>query len=218
VSARLRELSRHECTTLPMTVLAVYAALLHRWGGARDIVVPVMTAGRLVPEVDRVIGLFACPLFLRLELLDGDRFVDLLRKVTAECSESYDNHDAGRIAGQVPAADFAGNPAFNWIPQEFGIINAINVENADHLECCGVQLKPMNVSAASERIDWDLKFDRDPHFLVSDSKEGIVGRIVYSSSPVTLDVVKRFERNLRFFASRLSEQPLTRMADISCIR
>lgn len=115
LSIELRKLSQRERTSPAICALSVYAALVSRWCDKPDFVVPFLIAGRLHPGVESIIGLFAAPLFLRVELSQNDSFLDLLRRITREYGEAHEHCDFGRIAMQLPQAEFAGNSVFNWV-------------------------------------------------------------------------------------------------------
>ena len=79
----LDALSRDAGTTLFMTLLAGFKALLHRWSGATDLVVGTPVEGRLRPEVEAMIGLFINTVVLRTDLSDDPAFSELLTRVRA---------------------------------------------------------------------------------------------------------------------------------------
>ena len=71
VTAQIKVLSRNEGTTLYMTLLAAFSAVLARHSGQDDIVVGSPIANRTRPEVEPLIGFFANTLALRTDL-SGD--------------------------------------------------------------------------------------------------------------------------------------------------
>jgi natural product biosynthesis luciferase-like monooxygenase protein/amino acid adenylation domain-containing protein len=90
LSRRLRELSRSRRTTLFMTLLAGYAAMLHRITGQEDIVVGTPVSDR--PErADGLVGLFVNTLALRFDLSGDPSFHTLLRRVRSVALDAYDH-------------------------------------------------------------------------------------------------------------------------------
>jgi len=80
----LREVGDSAGATLFMTLLAAWAILLSRLSGARDLVIGVPLAGRVRPELEGLIGLFANTVALRLDLSDDPSPFALLRRVRSE--------------------------------------------------------------------------------------------------------------------------------------
>ncbi|MCL7427064.1 non-ribosomal peptide synthetase/MFS transporter [Streptomyces sp. YS415] len=64
-----------------MTLLAAYQALLGRWSGQDDFAVGSTVAGRTLPELEPLVGLFANVLALRADLSGDPDFVTLLGRV-----------------------------------------------------------------------------------------------------------------------------------------
>ncbi|TBF86318.1 condensation domain-containing protein, partial [Rhizobium leguminosarum] len=69
-------LSARHGTTLFMTLLAGFGALLSRLSGQEDVVIGTPVANRTRSEVEGLIGFFANTLALRLELSDGPTVQD----------------------------------------------------------------------------------------------------------------------------------------------
>ncbi|WP_448316599.1 MupA/Atu3671 family FMN-dependent luciferase-like monooxygenase [Streptomyces sp. CO7] len=90
LSRRLRELSRANRSTLFMTLLAGYAAMLHRVTGQEDIVVGTPVSDR--PErAEGLVGFFVNTLALRFDLSGDPSFRTLLRRVRSVALDAYDH-------------------------------------------------------------------------------------------------------------------------------
>jgi amino acid adenylation domain-containing protein len=81
LSAALKELSRRHGTTLYMTLLAGWAAVLARLSGQDDVVVGTPTANRGREEIEGLIGFFVNMLPVRVELSDAPTVAALLARV-----------------------------------------------------------------------------------------------------------------------------------------
>ena len=68
LTAGLKELSRRHGTTLYMTLLAGWAALLARLSGQEDVVIGTPVANRGRAEIEGLIGFFVNTLALRVDL------------------------------------------------------------------------------------------------------------------------------------------------------
>src|SRR5204863_7110541 len=85
----LRELSRREGMTLYMTMLAAYVLLLNQYTDDNDIVVGSVHANRERVEAEKVIGILANTLVLRVDLSEATDFRDVMRRVRQVCLDAY---------------------------------------------------------------------------------------------------------------------------------
>ncbi|HLL47781.1 MAG TPA: condensation domain-containing protein, partial [Longimicrobiaceae bacterium] len=93
LSHGLRERSRREGTTLFMTVLAGWQALLGRYAGQEDVVVGSPIAGRNRRETEGLIGFFVNMLALRADLSADPSWAELLRRVRKATLGAYDHQE-----------------------------------------------------------------------------------------------------------------------------
>ncbi|HEX8151320.1 MAG TPA: amino acid adenylation domain-containing protein, partial [Pyrinomonadaceae bacterium] len=89
----LGELSRRQGTTMFMTLLAAFQALLARYSGQQDVSVGTPVAGRGRAETEDLIGFFVNTLVLRTDLSGDPTFEDLLRRVREVCLGAYAHGD-----------------------------------------------------------------------------------------------------------------------------
>ena len=177
LSARLREFSCQERTTLAMTVLCVYTALIFRWCNKSDIVVSFQTTGRDLPEVQNTIGYFGTALFLRMVLHEEDSFLELLRRVIDEYGAAREHDDYGKTAAQIPQPEFVRNAAFNWFPREFHLHPWAFTAFAENTEG-DIRVRPFTSDVSplddvGDAVEWDL----EPALLLADSNDGVAGII-----------------------------------------
>jgi amino acid adenylation domain-containing protein len=93
VAQQLKELHREQGTTLFVTLLAAWKALLHRYTGQEDLMVGTVVANRRWLEIERLIGFFGNTLLLRT-LLGGDpSFRELVARVHEVAQGAYEHQD-----------------------------------------------------------------------------------------------------------------------------
>ena len=85
----LRSLSRREGTTLFMTMLGGFVALLYQYTGQEDLVVGSVIANRDRAEVEGLIGFLGNTLVLRVDLSGNPSFRELLSRVREVCLGAY---------------------------------------------------------------------------------------------------------------------------------
>jgi len=89
----LKLLSRQEGVTLFMTALTAFATLLYRCSGQSDFVIGSPIANRKRIEFEPLIGFFAFPLALRMDLSGNPTFRDALTMVRQTALRAYENQD-----------------------------------------------------------------------------------------------------------------------------
>src|SRR5262249_9049219 len=89
----VKALSRREGTTLFMTLLAAFQALLARHSNQDDLLVGTAIAGRTRKEIEGLIGCFPNTLVLRGELAGNPSFLQLLGRVRETALGAYANQD-----------------------------------------------------------------------------------------------------------------------------
>ncbi|HEV3051201.1 MAG TPA: amino acid adenylation domain-containing protein, partial [Longimicrobium sp.] len=115
LTAALRALSQRHGTTLFMTLLAGWAAVLARLSGQGDVVIGTPSANRGHAEVEQLIGFFVNTLPLRVDLSDGPRVGELLQRVKTLALEAQRNQDIPfeQVVERVhPTRSLAHSPLF----------------------------------------------------------------------------------------------------------
>jgi amino acid adenylation domain-containing protein len=102
LAAALDEFVRAEHATPFAAFLAAYAATLGRVFGGTDLAVASTVAGRPLPEVREVVGMFVDRVVLRLDLSGGPTFRELVRSARQVVADAHDH--TGVTFDQVAAA------------------------------------------------------------------------------------------------------------------
>jgi acyl carrier protein len=111
----LRRLARRRGATPFITLLAAFAALCHRLGGRRDLVLGTPISGRGRPEIEGLIGLFINNLVLRFEVEGRPSFGHWLASVRDVALEAYAHQEVPfeRLVDALGAArDLSRTPLF----------------------------------------------------------------------------------------------------------
>ncbi|MER9071181.1 condensation domain-containing protein, partial [Mesorhizobium sp. M0902] len=89
----LKRLSRQHGTTLFMTVLAAWAAVLSRLSGQDDVVIGVPSANRGRREIEELIGFFVNTLALRVDLSGAPSVAQLLERTRRTALAAQEHQD-----------------------------------------------------------------------------------------------------------------------------
>ncbi|MGV7211556.1 non-ribosomal peptide synthase/polyketide synthase [Oxalobacteraceae bacterium A2-2] len=115
LSASLRTLSQRHGTTLFMTLLASWAALLSRLSGQQEVVIGTPHANRARSELENMIGFFVNTLALRIDLGGSPSVATLLERVRQHTLAAQQNVDIPfeQVVEQVrPVRSLAHSPLF----------------------------------------------------------------------------------------------------------
>jgi hypothetical protein len=93
LTAGFKHLSAEHQTTLYMSALAVFAALLGRYTGQTDIVIGTPIANRQDSQLEHLIGFFVNKLVMRVTLTPDMTVQDLLAQVRQSALEAYRYQD-----------------------------------------------------------------------------------------------------------------------------
>ncbi len=115
LSAALRAMAHRHGTTLYMTVLAAWAAVLSRWSGQTQVVIGSTVAGRDRAELEPLIGFFVNAQALRFDLEGSPDVRALLaqaRRVALAAQEHRDVPFEQVVEALNPARSMAYNPVY----------------------------------------------------------------------------------------------------------
>jgi amino acid adenylation domain-containing protein len=93
LTGSLKRLSQQSGSTLFMTLLAAFSALLHRYTQAEDIVIGSPIANRTRTELEDLIGFFVNTLPLRIDLSRDPSFRELLARVRRTSLDAFSHQD-----------------------------------------------------------------------------------------------------------------------------
>ncbi|WP_157877824.1 non-ribosomal peptide synthetase, partial [Streptomyces kanamyceticus] len=119
LSEGVRKLGKRRRSTLFMTLLAAYAAALHRVTGQDDLVIGTPMSDR-TPAYEDVVGFFVNTLALRLDLSGDPDFGTLLDRVRAVALDAYDHADVpfeAVVKELAPARAIDRTPVFQTLAE-----------------------------------------------------------------------------------------------------
>src|SRR6202023_3150063 len=202
-TAGLRALSRRHNTTLYMTLLAGWAALLCRLSGQPDVVIGTPSANRGHREIEGLFGFFVTTLSLRMDLSDAPVVSDLLERVKAQTLAAQQHQDIPFeqvVELMQPVRSTAHSPLFQ-------VLFAWQNTPPGTLELPGLAVQP--VAAVPHQI---AKFDLT--LSLQESGETITGGIEYATAlfdPATIDRCVVYFRNLLRAMVADASQPVDRL-------
>jgi non-ribosomal peptide synthetase component F/aryl carrier-like protein len=152
LSANLKALSQRHGTTLFMTLLAAWSALLARLSGQSDVVIGALAANRHRAEIEPLIGFFVNTQALRIDLSGLPSVAELLAQVRATALAAQEHQDVPFeqvVEALSPTRSMAHSPIFQAM---FSWQNAPE----GRLELPGLQMEPVGVGAPTIKFDLEL--------------------------------------------------------------
>ncbi|UXA57321.1 non-ribosomal peptide synthase/polyketide synthase [Xanthomonas prunicola] len=179
LTAALTDLGQRHGSTLFMTLLAAWGALLGRLSGQDQVVIGTPIANRTRNELEPLIGLFVNTQALRIDLRGTPSFADLLGQVRATALAAQAHQDLPFeqvIEALNPARDLAHHPVFQAM---FAWQNAPTPTPA----LPGLTVQPIVVAESS--IKFDLQLTLQVH------EDRIVGGLSYATALFDRSTVER---------------------------
>ncbi|MGW7610007.1 MupA/Atu3671 family FMN-dependent luciferase-like monooxygenase [Streptomyces sp. NPDC054766] len=194
LSASIRELSRSRRVTLFMTLLAGYAAALHRVTGQDDIVVGTPVSNRPAGAED-LVGFFVNTVALRLDLSGAPSFAELLRRVRGTALDAYDHASVPFetvVRALNPQRRTDRTPVYQVLAE---------FERADpfRFDLPDVRAVPLDAGPDKALTDLSVYF--------TDLPEGIRCHLEYSTDLFDEDTVEAFFTSLREILSAAVREP-----------
>jgi amino acid adenylation domain-containing protein/non-ribosomal peptide synthase protein (TIGR01720 family) len=199
LSRELRSLSQAAGTTLFITLLAAFQALLHAWTGQEDIVVGTDVANRNRTELEGQIGFFVNHLALRTVFSGNPTFRELLQRVRETCLGAYAHQDLPfvRLVKELsPKRSLSHMPLFQVL---FVVQNA----PAASLEVGGLQFQPVAFDFETSRFDLAL--------FVNETGQGLALDWNYSTELFNPSTIDRLAGRLERLLAEIAGQPDARL-------
>jgi amino acid adenylation domain-containing protein len=200
LAARLKQLGRDERASLYMTLCAAFLVLLHRYTGEEDAVIGSVSAGRKAPEVARLLGFFANPIALRVELAGDPPFRTLLRRVRDVALDALTNDDVPFehvVAALRPPRDPGRHPFFQ-------VVFALEAPMAPLPG--GWDLRHLDVETGAAKFDLYLE--------MHDRPDGLGGQFLYAADLFEPATVARMARHYENILAAVVDDPGLRLSGV----
>lgn len=202
LSNDLRTLSQSEGSTLFVTLLAGFFALLHCYTKETDIIVgTVSPAGRKRLEVQQLMGYFLNPVALRADLTGDPTFREVISRIQRLTVGALSNDDVPfeHVVEIVrPKTDPSRNPFFQV---------AASLEPSLPNLAPSWDLTPMDAENGGAR--WDL------YLVWDDRSSGTIGRVQYNPDLFDVADIDRMLADQQMLLREIASNPQVRLSDIA---
>ncbi|HYE31499.1 MAG TPA: amino acid adenylation domain-containing protein [Methylomirabilota bacterium] len=179
ILADLQEVSREQKSTLFMTLLAAYQALLHRYSGQADLIVGSPIAGRTRPETEPLIGFFVNTLALRARFHENITFAQLLQQTRENTLQAFANQELpfDKLVEELhPERNADGSP---FVQTLF----ALNNDIGQAFELPGIRGEFIEVDTGTAKFDLTL--------VTRETPEGLEALAEFNTDLFTVSTIER---------------------------
>ncbi|NTG39390.1 non-ribosomal peptide synthetase, partial [Agrobacterium rhizogenes] len=198
----LKRVSRLHGTTLFMTLLAAWAAVLKRLSGQDDLIIGTPTANRVRREIEPLIGFFVNTLALRLDLSGEPSLSDLLERArnTALAAQDHQDLPFEQVVEIVqPPRRLQHTPLFQvmfaWQNNEGGTFNLP-----------GVSVEPFGRPIDIVKFELELE--------LGEANDCIVGTLAYATALFDAPTIERYRGYLIAMLRAMIADPAQPIAHI----
>ncbi|MBG1265934.1 non-ribosomal peptide synthase/polyketide synthase [Nostoc sp. WHI] len=198
LTQQLKKLSQESGSTLFMTLLAGFVALMSRYSGQTDLVVGSPIANRNRTEIEGLIGFFVNTLALRFDLSQEPTFEALLAQVRRVTQEAYDHQDLP-FEMLVEELQVERNLDRNPLVQ---VVFALQNAPFAPLELPGLTVEGMASGLDSVRLDLEV--------YLWDAPEGLGGFCSYNRDLFDAATIARMMQHFQILLKAMSDdKPLS---------
>jgi amino acid adenylation domain-containing protein/natural product biosynthesis luciferase-like monooxygenase protein len=197
----MKALSERHGTTLYMTFLAGWAALLHRLSGQRELVIGSAVAGRSRTELEPLIGVFLNTLALRIDFSSGPTVAELLAQVkgTALAAQGHQDVPFDQVVEVLnPVRSLSHTPLFQTMFDWHAAPETMRLP--------GLSLEPLSPDQVTTQFDLSMAVGPDG--------AGIGGSIEFATALFDRPTVERWLRHWYTFLAAMAQddaQPVSRL-------
>ncbi|UJB21510.1 MULTISPECIES: non-ribosomal peptide synthetase [Lysobacter] len=205
LSQGLRELSKRHGTTLYMTLLAAWAAMLGRLSGQEDLVIGTAGVNRSHAEVEPLIGFFVNTLALRIDLSGEPSVAELLARIrkTALAAQAHNDVPFQQVVEAVkPARSLAHTPLY-----QVAFVMQNTPEGA--LRLPGMEITPIAHENTAAQIDvW---------WSATEIGDRIECSVVYAAALFDAQTVQRWSRHWQTLLREMVDGDARRIGRLSLL-
>ncbi|GAA5207395.1 amino acid adenylation domain-containing protein [Streptomyces thinghirensis] len=203
---QLKALAEQHDVTLYMTLLSVYALLLHRYSEQTDIAIGTPVANRQRIESEGLIGFFANTLVMRADLSGDPSFTDLLGRVKDVALQAFSHQDVP-FEAVVDALQLERSLSHSPLFQVAFVLQEAHTDRE-------VRLGDLDVSLIE--FDFDItKFDATLD--LRETPDGLIGAFEYNTGLFDRETVKRFVRHYTALLHAVVATPGERLSRLSTL-
>ncbi len=207
--AQLRALGRQHGSTLYMTLLAAFKALLYRYTGTHDLIVGSPVSNRDQAELQDMIGMFVNTVALRSDLSGNPGFTELLQRVRDTCLGAFRHQDVpfGLLLEELrPPRDLTRTPVFQVL------FNLLPLPVDRSQPTAGLVVETPSIDRLLAALDSQSKYDMTLY--AQEQSDGLLLMLVYNADLFEAERMTAFLRHYMRLIHVIAREPGARIGNI----
>jgi amino acid adenylation domain-containing protein len=205
----LRSTARQGDGTLFVSLVAVFAALLHRYSAQDDIVIGTPFAGRNRSELENMIGYFINPLPLRIDLSGDPTFLELVQRARETAVEAFAHADVPYemvVRETNPERDLSQTPVFQAM---LVLHNPEWISSRPTFQPSGIRAAELSHTKGWSKFDLLLG--------MSERRDGLNATFEYSTELFKAETLSRMLEHFRTLATNAATRSDVRLSKLSML-
>lgn len=202
---RLSAFARRHASTLYMVVLAAYQTLLHRYGGAEDILVGSPVAGRRQAETENLIGYFSGMVVQRARFTGDPTVEALLAQVRETCLSAFEHAE---MPFERLMMELRRGHAISNTPLQ-GVFTSIGAAEPAPSRLGALAVQPVGKALQTTKFDLTL--------FMTAREQGVSLMLRARASLWTRASVQRFLTHLRRLLDAMVADPAQRISQLAML-
>jgi hypothetical protein len=210
LTVALHNLARSEKTVPAMVVLALGVAAISRWCNQNDFLIATIVSGRDFADCEKIIGMFATGLLLRIELSGNETFLELINLVVREFLTAWEHREFGTVLRSMPrSVDPEYGALIEWVPWERRHDELI--ATIGNTAPASLKIRPFCVKTGPQ---WQGRGLLAIELFFFKGLHGISSYGYYRADLFSPEAIERFSRNFELFSARAVENPQSRVTSL----
>ena len=200
---RINDLCKSEGSTLYMTLLAGFNALLARYTAANDVIVGTPIAGRNRTETENLIGFFVNTLVLRNDLSGDPTFREILSRVRKTVLEAFSHQELPfekLVAAVRPDRSLSYNPVYQ-------IMFALQDTAGSRIRIPGLNIEALKIKVSASKFDLFLS--------ARQATGGLEITVEYNSDLFDQTTIQRFVLHYKQLLESAVGDPNARLSELA---
>jgi non-ribosomal peptide synthetase component F len=203
LTAALRDLSRREGMTLFMTMLSAFVLLLNQYTDDEDIVVGSVYANRERVEAEKLVGILANTIVLRVDLSGSTTFKDVMRQVRQVCVDAYTH----QVSPELLREDLAKRG--DERERLFDVWFQVDRQRQEQFDMPGLATSSYGEGKEVPRFELSLTF--------GELEEEIIGKADYDNRIFSADTMAQMLEDYLSLLELMTANPDKNLATISLV-
>ncbi len=201
----LKRLSQQSGSTLFITLITAFYALIHRYTGNEDIIIGSPVANRNRSEIEKLIGFFVNTLALRVNLSGNPTFEELLQRVRQVALEAYAHQD---LPFEQLLEELNISRSLSYTPL-FQIMFVLQNAPLKTVKISDLSWSPIDIPSKTAKFDLTLS--------LTDTEDRLTGKFEYNTHLFEPMTISKLAEHFQNFLKAIIINPEQKISELSLL-